>query len=74
MTLSSVFDHYFNNTDFGAFSVFCAKYMVILGDKKNPNSKMVHPRKILTPEVRGNKRFFYSKIFFIFDFGHFLEK
>ena len=26
---------------------------------------MVHPRKISTPEVRGNERFF-SKIFFLF--------
>ena len=35
---------------------------------------MVHPRKISTPEVRGNERFLFTKIFFIFDFGHFLEK
>ena len=35
---------------------------------------MVHRRKISTPEVRGNKRFLFSKFFLIFDFGHFLEK
>ena len=35
---------------------------------------MVQPRKIPTPEVRGIERFLSSKFFFVFDFGHFLEK
>ena len=35
---------------------------------------MMHQRKISALEVKGNERFLYSKIFFIFDFGHFLEK
>ena len=74
MTLGLIFNHFFDKTHFGEISVFHAKYMVILEDKKNPNSKMVHPRKISTPEVRGNERFLCSKFFFIFDFGHFLEK
>ena len=74
MTLGLIFNHCFHKTHFGAFSVFHAKYMVILEDKKISNSKMVHPRKISTPEVRGNESFFYCKTFFIFDFGHFLEK
>ena len=60
MTLGLIFNHFFAKTHFGAFSVFHAKYMVILEDKKNQNSKMVHLRKISTPEVRGTERFFYS--------------
>ena len=35
---------------------------------------MVRPKKILTPEVRGNERFFYTNFFFIFHFNHFFEK
>ena len=35
---------------------------------------MVGRKKNSTPEVRGNERFFYTKIFFIFDYGYFLEK
>ena len=35
---------------------------------------MVGRKKNSTPEVRGNERFFYTKIFFIFDFSYFLEK
>ena len=37
-------------------------------------SKVADRKKNSTPEVRGNERFFYTKIFFIFDFGYFLEK
>ena len=74
MTLGLIFNHFFDKTHFGAFSVFRTKYTVILEDKKNPNSKLVHQKKISTPEVRGNERFLFTKIFFIFDFGHFLEK
>ena len=35
---------------------------------------MLGQRKYSTPEVRGNERFFFTKFFFIFDFGHFFEK
>ena len=60
---------------FGAFSVFHTKYSVIL-NKKQQNSKMVHPRKISTTEVKSNKnkKFLLLKVASDFDFNHFLEK
>ena len=38
------------------------------------NKQMVHPKKIPTPEVGGNKRFFNTKILLICDSDQFLEK
>ena len=45
------------------WSIFCFLYQIFVNfwRQKNPNSKMVHRRKILTTEVRGNKRFFYAQ-------------
>ena len=61
MTLGLIFNHIFEKHRFGAFSVFHTNYSVIHGRQKNPNSKMVHRRKISTIEVRGNRRFFYTQ-------------
>ena len=66
MTLGLIFIHFFAKTHFGAFSVFHTKSLLIVEDKKNPNSKMMHLRKILTPEVKGNERFSYGNFFFYF--------
>ena len=43
--------------------IFCFLYQIFVNfwRQKNPNSKMVHRRKISTTEVRGNKRFFYTQ-------------
>ena len=45
------------------WSIFCFLYQIFVNfwRQKNPNSKMVHRRKISTTEVRGNKRFFYTQ-------------
>ena len=45
------------------WSIFCFSYQIFVNfwRQKNPNSKMVHRRKISTTEVRGNKRFFYTQ-------------
>ena len=59
MNLGLILNNLFDKPYFEGFSVFYTKYSVILGDKKIPNSKMVHRRKILTTEVKSNKRFFY---------------
>ena len=68
MTLALTFNHIFEKISF--WSIFCFLYQLFVNSwrQKNPNSKMVHPRKISTPEVRGKERFFYSKIFFHFWF------
>ena len=58
MTKGVIFNHVFAKTHFGAFPVFRTKYMVILEDKKIQTQKIVHLRKISTPEVRGHERFF----------------
>ena len=44
-------------------SIFCFSYQLFGNSwrQKNPNSKMVHRRKISNTEVRGNKRFFYTQ-------------
>ena len=39
MTLGLIFDHFFDKTHFGEYSVFRAKYMVILEDKKIQTQK-----------------------------------
>ena len=43
-------------------------------ETNNSKLKSGWSEKNSAPEVRGNERFFYTKIFFIFDYGYFLEK
>ena len=56
--LGLIFNHFFEKHHFGAFSVFHTNYLVILGEKKiQIEICMLYHRKILTREVRSNKRF-----------------
>ena len=55
-------NHIFEKHHFGAFSVFHTNYLVILGEKKiQIEICMLYHRKILTREVRSNKRFIYTQ-------------
>ena len=74
MTLGLIFNHFFDKTHFGAFSVFHTKYGVIFEDKKIQTQKWWVREKFRHQKLGVTKDFFYCNFFFIFDFGHFLEK
>jgi hypothetical protein len=62
VTLGSIFYNTFGKHPFGAFSVFSYQSFGYYWSQENPNSILVHHRKILTTKVGGNERFFsYSK-------------
>ena len=74
MTLGSIFNHFFAKTHFGAFSVFHTKYGEILEDKKIQTQKWWIREKFRHQKLGVTKGFYLLNFFFIFYFGHFLEK
>ena len=63
MTLGLIFNHFFPKTHFGAFSVFPAKYMVILEDKKIQTQKWCIREKFRHQKLGVTKGFFIVKFF-----------
>ena len=67
MTLDLIFDYFFDKTHFGEYSVFHAKYMVILEDKKIQTQKWCIREKFRRQKL-GVTKGFYLVIFFYFLF------
>jgi len=65
MTLGLIFNHFFDKTHFGAFSVFRAKYTVILEDKKIQTQKWCIREKFRHQKL-GVTKGFYLVNFFLF--------
>ena len=63
MTLGLIFNHFFDKTHFGAFSVFRSKYMVILEDKKIQTQNWCIREKFLHQKLGVTKGFFIVKFF-----------
>ena len=63
MTLGLIFDHFFDKTHFGEYSVFRAKYMVILEDKKIQTQKWCIREKFRHQKLGVTKGFYIVKFF-----------
>ena len=63
MTLGLIFNHFFDKTHFGEISVFHAKYMVILEDKKIQTQKWCIREKFRHQKLGVTKGFFIVKFF-----------
>ena len=74
MTLGLIFNHFFDKTHFGAFSVFYTNYSSIFGDKKIQTQKWCIVEKFRPQKLGVTKGFFILKVVSDFDFDHFLEK
>ena len=62
MTLGLIYNHFFDKTHFGAFSVFHTKYLVILEDKK------IQTQKWCIQEIFQHQKLGVTKGFFIVNF------
>ena len=67
MTLGLIFNHFFDKTHFGAFSVFYTNYSLIFGDKKIQTQKWCIREKFWRQKL-GVTKGFYLLIFFYFWF------
>ena len=63
MTLGLIFNHFFDKTHFGAFSLFHTKYMVILEDKKIQTQNCCIGKKFRHQKLGVTKGFFKVKFF-----------
>ena len=65
MTLGLIFNHFFDKTHFGAFSVFYTNYLLIFGDKKIQTQKWCIREKFRHQKLGVTKGFYLVKIFFL---------
>ena len=74
IALGLIFNHFFDKTHFGAFSVFYTNYSSIFGDKKIQTQKWCIVEKFRPQKLGVTKGFFILKVVSDFDFDHFMEK
>ena len=63
MTLGLIFNHFFDKTHFGAFSVFYTNYLLIFGDKKIQNQKWCIREKFRCQKIGVMKGCYLVKFF-----------
>ena len=63
MTLGLIFNHFFDKTHFGAFSVFYTNYSLIFGDKKIQTQKWCIREKFRRQKLGVTKGFYLVKFF-----------
>ena len=64
MTLGLIFNHFFDKTHFGAFSVFYTNYSLIFGDKKIQIQKWCIREKFRRQKLGVTKGFYLVKFFY----------